>query len=270
MREINKRPSKNRYGKELIAFAPDFGAMRQMANVTRGEDTLRNSLLPLEGAKEEVTHLANLYHGTAYFAEDASEQRFISEAPHAKILHLATHATVDHERPAYSRLFFDQKQTDSLRDGDLYAFELYSMNLQAELVTLSACNTGAGKYQEGEGVMSLGYSFAYAGCPNIVMSLWPVADRPASQIMVDFYERLKNGKDKATALHEAKLQYLQQADALSANPFFWGSFVFIGDNRPIDFDHHLIGLLKYLVAGILILGLGLTVFYVKKTKFGNK
>ncbi len=76
-------------------------------------------------------------------------------------------------------------------DGLLHTYELYNMKLNADLVVLSACNTGYGALMKGEGLLSLGHSFAYAGCPNILMSKWPAADQPTNELMQYFYAQIK-------------------------------------------------------------------------------
>jgi CHAT domain-containing protein len=76
----------------------------------------------------------------------------------------------------------------------------------------------------------------YAGVPNVLMSLWSVPDHSTSQIMQYFYEGIKEGKSKTTALRQAKLQYLQEADANTAAPFYWGAFVYLGDTEEKSHD----------------------------------
>jgi hypothetical protein len=86
---------------------------------------------------------------------------------------------------------------------------------------------------KGEGMMSLARGFMYAGCPSIIMTLWQVSDNSSADIMTSFYKYLKKGKSKHEALRLAKIKYLQEADELKANPYFWSGFVSIGDSSPI-------------------------------------
>ena len=89
----------------------------------------------------------------------------------------------------------------------------------------------------GEGIMSLARGFMYAGCPSIVMSLWPVDDQSTSLLMKYFYTGLDNGLSKDKALRNAKIEYLRSADAVKSNPFYWAGFVPIGNTKPILLRH---------------------------------
>ena len=125
---------------------------------------------------------------------------------------------------------------DTIEDGLLHTYELYNMKLNAELACLSACNTGFGRINSGEGVVSLAKGFFYAGVPNIMMSLWAVPDQSTSEIMRYFYEELKKGEGKADALRNAKLKYLENADNNLSNPYYWAAFTMIGDNKPVNVE----------------------------------
>ena len=218
---------------KLLAFSPDFKAQLAVNDQTK-RDQLRADLSELKGAKEEVRALDALYRGQLFLGQQATEYEFKNNLQNGSVLHLATHAIVDDERPGYSRLLFSLSNQDTLNDGYLHAYELYNLKLNAELVTLSACNTGFGQIQSGEGVMSLGRAFAYAGSPNVLMSLWSVPDKSTSQIMIEFYKNLANGMPKDVALQQAKLAYIASADNMTTNPFYWSSFVLIGDPKPLS------------------------------------
>ena len=124
----------------------------------------------------------------------------------------------------------------SAEDGFLNLFELYNLELESELVVLSSCNTGYGKIVNGEGIMSMARGFIYAGCPSIVMSLWPVDDRSTSVLMKYFYKGIADGLQKDEALRHAKLKYIQNSDDSKSDPFFWAGFVEVGNTDPIDFE----------------------------------
>jgi CHAT domain-containing protein len=139
---------------------------------------------------------------------------------------------VDDQNPMYSNLAFGKDQSVK-EDGYLNTFELFNMKLNARMAVLSACNTGVGALQKGEGIMSLARGFYYAGCPDVVMTLWPVEDKMSSDLVTDFYHQLSEGKSKAEALRFAKLNFLKSADPLRAHPYFWAGYVNIGDNSPL-------------------------------------
>jgi CHAT domain-containing protein len=131
-----------------------------------------------------------------------------------------------------SRLLF-APQRDTVEDGLLHAYELYNLRLPADLAVLSACNTGFGRLQAGEGVMSLAHAFRYAGCRSIVMSLWPAEDESTAFIVERFYAHLAGGLPKDEALRLARLDYLDQADPLRAHPYYWTHLVAMGDMTPL-------------------------------------
>jgi CHAT domain-containing protein len=246
---------------EVLGFAPDFtssGGQDFIIASTAYEDTIRGALVPLEGAEAELSSLSGLFDGSYFFRQEATEENFKRMAAHSRIIHLATHAVADDNDPMYSRLYFTKADTLQ-EDGILHTYELYNLKLNAALVTLSACNTGLGKIQQGEGIVSLASGFAYAGCPNIVMSLWPASDKATARLMEIFYQGLSEGLPKDEALYQAKLQYLSSADQLSANPYFWGSFVFVGDPIPLKATMS-VRMVVAIMAGIILVISGLVYF----------
>ncbi|GEM_PF-3568237 len=227
---------------------------------------IQQPLIRLQWAEKEVRGIADGLHGRAFCRRMATEDVFKRKAPQAGIIHLATHAIVDDENPLYSKLVFAEDAASS-EDGFLNTFELYNMKLNARLVVLSACNTGYGKVVHGEGIMSLARGFMYAGCPCIVMSLWPVDDQSTAGLMKGFFSGLAQGLRKDTALRQTKLDYLKQADAVQSNPFYWAGFVSIGNTHPIPIRMHknhptwlLMGIVATLVLVLLFWGI-----QVKKT-----
>lgn len=216
-------------------------------------DTLRNSLMQLNWAENEVRGIADIFSGESFLREQASEQSFKSVAPDAGIIHLATHAIVNDESPMYSRLIFSNVP-DPVEDGALNTYELYNMNLKANLAVLSACNTGTGKHIRGEGIMSLARGFMYAGCPNVLMSLWPVDDKSTSQVMTYFYQALSDGRRKDEALHNAKVTYIRQAVDVKKSPFYWAPFILIGDATPLPQKSPLMPILSIILLLSVVFG----------------
>lgn len=265
MREQSKK-TKQAEPMEYLAFAPDFNQPRQfMATADLYDpvlkDTVRGQLAELKGSRREVEEINRWMQGHYMDGQDASEDNFKQMASRYEILHLATHAIVDDQYPMNSRLLFTPS-ADSLEDGSLYAWELYGLDLNASMVVLSACNTGYGKIQRGEGVMSLGRAFAYAGCPSVVMSLWPAQDQATADLMGYFYEALARGSDKDQAMQEARSRYLQQADDLLSHPFYWAGFVVQGSPQPLTSGLTLNGLLPYSAFFLLLI----PVFVLRRRK----
>lgn len=140
-------------------------------------------------------------------------------------LHFATHGVVDEASPELSRIFLQAGQQE---DGNLYAGEIYDLDLNASLVTLSACQTGMGKVMKGEGVIGLSRALVYAGARNIIVSFWNVADESTANLMKDFYRNLLQSPDSgySSALRKSKLQLMD--DPRFSAPFYWAPFVLIG------------------------------------------
>jgi len=227
---------KNRKINELkvgvLAFAPEFKNISEPL-LTESLMIKRDSLASLQGTKTELKNIGQLFTGNYFIGPAATESKFKKLARQFSIIHLATHAVVEDNNPEFSRLIFDE-DTILDEDGKLYAYELFSLQLNAELVTLSACNTGMGKFQEGEGLMSLARGFMYAGCPSLVVSLWSVSDKSTAEVVKLFYEGLKKGMSKDEALQQAKMEYISHSDPLEANPVYWGGLVLVGNPSPLE------------------------------------
>ncbi|MEM6260900.1 MAG: CHAT domain-containing tetratricopeptide repeat protein [Bacteroidota bacterium] len=232
-----------------LGIAPNFSADTTYTN--------------LKFAQKEIDAAADMMNGKTLTDVAATEKAFLSVANNFQVLHLATHGLVDESEPLDSRIVF-QQAADS--DGLLHVYELYNLRLQAQLVMLSACNTGIGKYEEGEGVVSLSRAFAYAGCPSILMTLWSVNDRSSAQIVDTYVQELANQVPKDQALQHAKIEYLKASDDLLAHPFFWAGFVGVGSSDPLEVPDSSIWWRIGLMVIILSLGLVLKRYFSKRKK----
>ena len=245
-----KSPATNQY----IAFAPHYPATVSDSVQQLAFGRFRDQVAPLRWNQQEVESIGQHLSGVGYTQQAAVERRFKEEVKQYRIVHLAMHALVDDQNPMDSRLVFSQDTADTLEDGYLNAYELYDMEIPAELVVLSACETGYGKLERGEGIMSLARAFAYAGCPSIVMSHWLVDDRASAQLMNYFYRYLSDGLPKDEALRQTKLAYLEMASVQKTHPFFWANFVLVGDANPIiDSPTSRKGWLYGIAIGLLLL-----------------
>ncbi len=213
----------------FAAFAPSYNNF--IADVSN--NNFRSSLSELTFTSQEVEQANSFFNGQIFLKNKATENAFRSTATKSRILHLATHAFADDEHPLQSKLVF-ANDADSSFDGLLHAYEIYNMRLSAEMAVMSACNTGYGQLAEGEGVISLGRAFFYAGCKSVIMSQWLANDQSTTKLMSHFYEHLANGKPKDEALRQAKLDYLAASDPLTSHPYFWAGMVAVGDMRAID------------------------------------
>lgn len=199
------------------------------------ESLLRGDVLdPLYASRNEVNQVG----GQIYLAKAATKEAFLRQAAKYDIIHLATHAKADNQNPLHSFIAF-YPHTDSLTSYRLYAQELYNLRLdKLKLIVLSACETSSGKLIQGEGVMSLARAFAYAGCPNIVTTLWKAEDKTTADISVRMHGYLRAGKSKDEALRQAKLDYIgSQTHVSTRSPVYWANFIFIGDHTPLYQDN---------------------------------
>lgn len=169
---FRNKVKKLRDKKPLLAFS--FGETDQIdkqfslrASTPSGEE--------LPGSRAELKAISNFIDGDYFFGKFASEKQFKENAANYQILHLAIHGETDDKKPENSRLYFFTKG-DTIEDGQLHAFELYNMDIGADLAVLSACNTGSGEIVVGEGIMSLGRAFAYAGVNSLLLTRWGVSD----------------------------------------------------------------------------------------------
>ena len=268
---MNTRPH-NSSSRHFAGFAPEYSSVLPEEKKVSGEKLFvsRAGFAPLTHNKPEVRAISRRLRGRSFVGNSATEHRFTEVAGEFQILHLAMHAFTNDENPLYSALVFsepeqinDSTMIDNTEDGFLYAYELYNLNLSANMAVLSACNTGTGKLARGEGVMSLARAFKFAGVPNVVMSLWQAEDRSTAEIMKNFYRNLDEGMGKDEALRQAKLNFL--SNSRNTHPFFWATFVLIGDEQPMDLKP---SLLWYWIIGFMVV-LGGTIIFIRKKRISH-
>uniref|UniRef100_UPI0011AF7301 CHAT domain-containing protein n=1 Tax=Aquimarina sp. I32.4 TaxID=2053903 RepID=UPI0011AF7301 len=228
--------------------------------------TLRARGDDLPGTRREIRAISEIIDGQYYYGSQAIEANFKKNAGQYNILHLALHGEVDNEHPENSRLYFT-KDKDTIEDNYLYGHELFAINIPAELTVLSACNTGAGKIAKGEGIMSLGTAFQYAGTKSLLLTSWEVSDQTTPELMQYFYKNLKSGMSKGKALQQAKLQYLATANINRTAPFYWAGFYLVGDTAPIPFTNNTTLYWILGIVGLIILSAGL--FWYSKKAYKN-
>jgi CHAT domain-containing protein/Flp pilus assembly protein TadD len=217
----------NSSGKEPSTFSND----QQILDFSRET----NHFPQLPNAEEEVKNIANLFGSSetqVFIGDKCSESIFKKLAKEFRIIHLATHFMVDDHDPLYSKIVLSEPN-DENEDGFLQTFEIFDLQLNADLVVLSACNTALGKLSKGEGIIGASRAFLYAGVPSMVVSLWNVDDQATSMIMNNFYEYLGDGLNKSEALRLSKLKYLKNVDFQRKDPFYWAPFILLGDVSPI-------------------------------------
>lgn len=180
-------------------------------------------LLSLPGAEQEATRIASLLKTQAITGSQATKAAIIPKMPQARVIHLATHGLLED----FSGLGIPGAialAPSAVDNGLLTASDILQLRLSAELVVLSACDTGQGRIT-GDGVIGLSRSFISAGVPSVVVSLWQVPDGPTAFLMTEFYQNLQQTPDKAQALRQAMLTTLGQ----HPDPRDWAAFTLIGE-----------------------------------------
>ncbi|MGB5981410.1 MAG: CHAT domain-containing tetratricopeptide repeat protein [Nonlabens sp.] len=232
-----KSLQRNRSTKLWVGFAPSYKTKKDQGKkfslATRSKNNKEFDILSLPGTVKEVEQIQHILSGESFVNTQATKQKFKEIAPDYQLLHLAMHTFLDDEDPLFSKLLFENNST--LSESFLTISEIYSSQFNADLVVLSACNTGYGKMLPGEGVMSLSQAFMSAGCPSTVTTLWQIPDIKSTKLMVGFYEHLRNGDSKSVALRKSKLNYINTSkSAKASHPYFWAAYLLSGDAQPIQ------------------------------------
>jgi len=226
-----------RHQGEVGGFAPAFSGQSGWSALSCSADLLESTIGEASG---------NLFLG-----DGATIAQLQAQAKRYRLLHLATHAQANPEQGDFSFIVF----SDGAGGYDsLFAKDLYLYDLETELVILSACETALGTLYNSEGVISLARAFHYAGARSVVNTLWRVNESANCDLLEGFYTFLDKGQDKRTALQQAKLTYLQNADSRGAHPVYWAGFQLLGNVRPLEagFPWYGWGLAGLLVVGLIV------------------
>lgn len=241
---LDSQASETKSGRAFIGFAPNFDAETEAV-------AQRADLGPLRYNISAVESIQGLTGGTIYTHQAAAKHNLLALTSAPLVLHLSTHARMDDQDPMGSKIY--------LADGDISTREIYHFPHSCQMVVLSACETGTGKYYKGEGMMSLARAFLQSGSRSVVTSLWKVDDRSTGELMVLFYQNLMDGINKDDALRAAKLDFLasKQSEMLH-HPYYWAPFIHIGDPQSLVFPQSF----PYWMLGVVfLLGLGGYLFW---------
>ncbi len=216
-----------------------------------------NSNKELRYSLEEANYLKSHFKGDFFYHDKATKNTFINQNNQYDIIHLSTHANADDTLKPPSIGFID---------STLYLPEIYGLQFDAELIVLSACETGIGNLHKGEGPASLSQGFQYAGIQNLIFSLWKVNDHATSLLMSDFYKSYSDHQNKARALHQAKIDYLSNKDIPNSNksPYFWAAFVYYGETDIYSTTWYIPYAIGLII--VVILGIFLVIFFRKEIK----
>jgi len=187
-----------------------------------GNPSLGDEAYDLRFAEREAREIARVYPKSAvYLKSEATKPRAVSLSPDYDILHFAVHGELNQEDPLSSALLL---AAGGKGDGKLRASEIFSLNLKADTVVLSACETGLGKITNGDEIIGLTRAFIYAGTPSVITTLWKIDDRASYELMREFYTNLRT-KKKAEALRQAQLKIMKEFP----HPFFWAAYELSGE-----------------------------------------
>ena len=221
---------------ELVAFGDPVYQEYERSDDAELRSSIRRGykFQPLPGTREEVLTIAQLWPGqsVSYLGGDATAERAEAIGRGVRYIHFACHAFVDEQFPLNSALALaiSPTRTDGHANGFLQAWKILErMRIDADLVTLSACETGLGREVGGEGLLGLARAFQYAGARSVLASLWPVSDEATTKLMAAFYRSLKSGCSKDEALRAAQIELLRDPSGRFREPFFWAGFELVGD-----------------------------------------
>ena len=206
----------------MLAMAPKF-------DESASADSNQN-LPPLANNLKEAEEVTRILNGHLLPQAESEKAKILELIQDFSVLHLATHAITDDQTPENSYLALGSEGSDNA----LFVNEIYAMNVSTQLVTLSACNTGGGKLNRGEGALSLARAFFYSGTQSLVTSLWNVNDATAVELMTDFYQNLSEGNSKSLSLAKSKRSFLDRwKGSALVHPYYWSSFRLQGSDRPL-------------------------------------
>jgi CHAT domain-containing protein/Tfp pilus assembly protein PilF len=264
LREIIQRKKSNgpKPRMDILAFGdPFFGPWEAGEN---GSDIFQNyytsdafNFFRLKYSRFEIDRISSLFKKRKrkiFRREEASKEQLINHClGDYKIIHFATHSIIDENIPARSSIVLSLDE-DLTQDGFLQMREIYNLNLNSDLVTLSSCQTGLGEFIKGEGIEGINRAFFYAGASSVLMSLWAVNDQASYQLMERFYFHLRSADSIMNALRKAKLEMID-SNALS-HPYYWAGFIISGKADEVIFPHpikkwFIFGISFLLVAGII-------------------
>jgi len=245
---------------DYIGFAPSYSGMK-ISNDSLDQFRNAANLNPLLYNFEEVSKTNSLFNGVEYIGKKATVEEFSNINSQLGILHLAMHTTIDDGFPLDSHLNFTIDSTEE--DSRLYAHEIAQMNLNHDLVVLSACETNTGKEVKGEGILGIARAFQIASCPNLIVSNWLIDDRSSSEIMYTFFKGIKANLSPSKSLRNAKLEFLENSSLVKSHPTYWAGFSYYG-NPPLKTDWK--SNPKVLSLGGIVLLLFILIPFLKKRK----
>lgn len=226
--------------------------------------TTGRTLMPLPQAPGEVVtvagNLTRFANRNSITESEATPQRFKEIAGNSRILHMATHSEISESDPLFSRLHLLPNTLSEDPSNQIFAYELFELDLRNELIMLNSCESGGDRAIQGSGIMGLSRALHYAGAQSLILNAWSVNDQFAADFAELFYTHINNGESKSRALQLTKVDFIKNKNA---NPHFWGPYILNGNNQPL-IQKRGANLGNWLIAALFIAGFIL----VSKTRQG--
>ncbi len=249
----------------FLGIAPKYEQLQNLAQINSEElfvSLQRDGLFHLPFAKNEVEQIGKLTKGDVLIDQAANKNAFIDQASDYRILHLAMHTLLSNKENQTADLIFSTGNNYVPSESKMSVNEISALDLDCDLVVLSACNTGIGNIKKTTGVESISNALFFAGASSTIMSLWKVPDEATSQIMLELYKGLKLGMKKDEALRKAKINYLAN-ESIPDNlkePYYWAGFVASGNMTPIRIGPN--NMNKFLLIGLGLFLLSLFLYFL--------
>jgi CHAT domain-containing protein len=232
LREMSKEVEKRRTSSQLELFAIGNPIVGDATSAKVRQVFMSEKMEPLPEAERLVNVLGTMYGASrsrVYTGDAAREAVAKTEAPKYRVVQFATHGILNDVSPMYSHIVLSRKDGDPSEDGLLEAWEMKDLDLKADMVILSACETARGKLSSGEGVIGMTWAMFIAGAPTTVASQWKVESSSTTELMLEFHRQLlaKKKVSKAEALRRASLKVMKTPGF--SHPSYWAGFVIVGD-----------------------------------------
>lgn len=238
--QLTNRQDLYAMGNAFYGDNDEDAAHRSLDNFFRGQrgeialNQFRNlSWNNLPGSKEEINRVSKIFSNPKIFSEKSASESNLKasnkrdELSKYKYLLFSTHGIFIPYAPEYSSIVLSQG-VDKNEDGYVTIGEWAGLDLNSDVVFLSACETGLGEYQAGEGIVGIPYALTIAGNKNTVMSLWKVYDVYTPEFVSTFFNKMKEGKSALIAINETKREFLKNTDEMYSDPSVWSAFVLYG------------------------------------------
>lgn len=217
--------------KRTIKFEKSFLGIA-LSNFQHGAySTQRMPVANLIHSINEIEMIGNLFQGNNKILINSKATESFVKSNDLRIfryIHFSTHGLIDLEKSNFSKILL---YPDEQEDGNLHLYEVFDLDLDADLISVSACETGRGQLLRGEGILGFTRALMYAGTPSVILSLWKVSEESTKDLFINYYKELsKDGKDKYIPLRRVQLEMIKSGGKY-ANPYYWAPFIFIGERK---------------------------------------